>query len=547
MMLPSRSVCLYVDGAQYPVQLDRGIARYISEHVRAIDALAPSLLHSVLLNPGLSLTGNLSSLLGSGLLGWAKAERPPGSLPRVYHIMSPFEPPTAIDVMWPGWARDSRVATVVTLYDLIPLIFSDQYLVDPAMRAFYTARLQLIRHADGVLALSKDTAEDAVERLRVSPDRVHVIHAGTSEHFAGMYASAAAAWAHLSRHLKSVRPGFLLNVGGADFRKNMEGLIAGYGRLPAALRARHQLVIAPGQAELLCGAAERAGLGPDELVLTGRVSDFDLGALYRACGLFVFPSFYEGFGLPMLEAMSCGAAVAASATTTGPEVLGDLEGTFEPHDPDSIAACLAGILSSPDALDRLRARSRRRVGEYTWERVAEASIEAYERAVAGTARRRCRHPRIALVTPWPPERSRIAEYSLRLAAELGRRVDVDVIVGGAVDRYAPPSGRGVRLIDVREFERLGDLRQHDRVLYCMGNSEFHGHVYELLGRCPGAVVLHDVRLTGFYRWYAGVECPEDPVRALASGSTGCTVTACRRRRRKAWRWHSIARRLSVST
>ena len=119
MTLPSRSVCLYVDGAQNPIQLDRGIARYVSEHARAIHALAPSLLHSVLLNPGLSLTGNLSSFLGSGLLGWGtgsrSAGRPPGTLPRVYHIMSPFEPTTAIDVMWPLWARDSRIATVVTL------------------------------------------------------------------------------------------------------------------------------------------------------------------------------------------------------------------------------------------------------------------------------------------------------------------------------------------------------------------------------------------------------------------------------------------------
>ena len=219
--------------------------------------------------------------------------------------------------------------------------------------------------------------------------------------------------------------------------------------------------------------------------------------------------------MPMLEAMSCGAAVAASATTTGPEVLGDLEGTFDPYDPDSIASCLAGILGSAEVLERLRARSRRRVGEFTWKRVAERSIEGYERAVAGTARRRSRRPRIALVTPWPPERSRVGEYNWRLAAELGRRVDVDVVVGGAVDLYAVPPGRGVRLVDVREFEQFGDLRQHDRVLYCMGNSGLHGHVYELLRRRPGVVVLHDVRLTGFYRWYAGVERPEDPEQALA--------------------------------
>ncbi len=331
------------------------------------------------------------------------------------------------------WARDSRIATVVTLYDLIPLIFPDQYLRDPALRAFYSARVQLIRQADGVLALSQHTAKDAVERLEVSPDRVHVINAGTNEHFAAMYPSPTAAWAHISRHLKAVRPGFLLYVGGADFRKNMEGMIGGFGRIPAALRARHQLVIAnvlnPGQAELLRAEADRAGIEPGELVLTGHVSDADLGALYHACSLFVFPSLYEGFGLPILEAMSCGAPVAASAATSVPEVLGDLEGTFQPHDPESIASCLAGILSSPELLDRLRARSARRVSEYTWTRVAEQSIEAYEHVATRTDGRRVRRPRLAFVTPWPPEQSRIADYNHRLVAELQQRVDVDVVVG----------------------------------------------------------------------------------------------------------------------
>jgi glycosyltransferase involved in cell wall biosynthesis len=510
---------LYVDGAQYPVQLDRGIARYVSEHARAIDALAPSVVNTVLLNPDLPLTSNLSAFLGKGRLGWVTGGRPPTNLPRVYHIMSPFEPPTSIDVMWPRWARDSRIATVVTLYDLIPLIFSEQYLVDPFVRTRYMARLDLVRHADGVLAVSEHTAEDAVDRLGVSPERVHVIHAGTSEHFAGMYPSSAAAWGHLSRQLKSVRPGFVLYVGGADFRKNVEGLIAGFARLPTVLRGKHQLVIAgdwdAGQLQLLGTVADREGLGRAEFVVTGRVSDADLGALYRACALFVLPSIYEGFGLPILEAMSCGAPVAASATTTGPEVLGDLEGTFDPNDPDSIAACLSAILSSPDALDRLRCRSRRRVGEYTWKSVAERSVDAYDRAVARTAWRRPRRPRIALVTPWPPEPSRIADYNLRLAAGLARRVDVDVIVGGSVELYASPPGGGVRLIAAREFEQSRDFRRHDRVLYCMGNSELHRHVYELLRRWPGPVVLHDVRLTDFYRWYAGIECPEDPMRALA--------------------------------
>lgn len=518
MTLPSRSVCLYVDGAQNPGQLERGIGRYVSEHARALEALAPSLLHSVLVNPALSLTGNLSSLFGKELLsfspGTPTAEGRRSTAPRIYHIMSPFEATTAIDVMWPPWARDSRIATVVTLYDLIPLVFPDQYLHTPGMRSYYYSRLELIRHVDGILAISEHTANDAVEHLQIPPDRVHVVNAGTNEHFSAMYPSPVAAWRHLSHELRTVRPGFLLYVGGADFRKNLEGMIAGFTRLAPELRARHQLVIAnvlnPGQAEQLRADAERAGVEADQLVLTGHVSDADLGALYHACTLFVFPSFYEGFGLPILEAMSCGAPVAASTATSVPEVLGDLDATFDPHDPDSIASCLTEVLTDDELLERLRARSGRRAAEFTWKRVAEESIHAYERVVARTARRRFRRPRVAFVTPWPPEQTRIADYNRRLAAELGKHVDLDVIVAHPVDAYPRPQERGVTLIDNWDLEGIRALRQPDRILYCMANSSLHHHVYELLQRRPGAVVLHDVSLTAFYRWYAGAQCPEAP-------------------------------------
>ena len=274
-------------------------------------------------------------------------------------------------------------------------------------------------------------------------------------------------------------------------------------------------ILNPGQAEILRREADRAGIARDELVLTGHVSDSDLGALYHACTLFVFPSLYEGFGLPILEAMSCGAPVAASASTSVPDVLGDLEGTFQPHDADSIASCLAGVLTSPELLDRLTARSARCAVRHTWKRVAERSIEAYERVLASNGRRWSRRARLAMVTPWPPDQSRIADYSLRLAIELGQRVDVDVIVGNPVDFYPDPRAYGVGLIDAHDFERLRDLRQYDRVVYCMGNSHLHRHVYELLSRRTGAVVFHDVPMSGFYRWYARVERPEEPERALA--------------------------------
>lgn len=519
MTVDERVVCLDAQGAQSREHHDRGIARYVVEHVRALYAARPESLHSVLANPGLPLVGSLSWLLGKDLLRWAtddrRVERRARRRPGIYHAMSPFELTQSIDAVWPNWARDPEISTVVTLYDLIPLVFSDHYLRDGAVRAGYEARLKFVRRADHVLAISQTTAEDAMERLRIPSERVTVIDAGATEKFASMYGSAAAAWEVLAQRLAAIRPGYMLYVAGFEFRKNLERLIAAYGLLPSEVKDRHQLVVAcrllPSEAELVRTWAAQADVAHDRLVLTGYVSDFELGALYRTCALFVFASIYEGSGLPILEAMSCGAAVVASDTSTGPEILGDRDGTFDPYDVQAIARCLHETVDSPELLAQLAERSRLRAAHYTWRHVAERSLQAYERvAQARTPRRFPRRPRIALISPWPPEQSGVADYSFRLARALGEHADVDVVVGERLERYAPPQERGVRLVEASAFRVAERLRRHDRVLFCMGNSAFHRHVYELLRERPGAVVAHDVRFTGFYRWFSELEQPGDP-------------------------------------
>ncbi|HSD22922.1 MAG TPA: glycosyltransferase, partial [Solirubrobacterales bacterium] len=102
---------------------------------------------------------------------------------------------------------------------------------------------------------------------------------------------------------------------------------------------------------------------------------------YRACELFIFPSLYEGAGLPILEAMSCGAPVVASGTSAIPELLGDPAATFDPADPADIARCISEVLASPATLEALRRSSRAQVALHTWERVAKRTVEGYERAL----------------------------------------------------------------------------------------------------------------------------------------------------------------------
>lgn len=526
MTLPARAISLDAQGAQSLHHRDRGIARYVVEHVQALYRAQPDALHSVLLNPRLPLSGSLDWLLGDGRLAWNTSDRRvvrrPTDRPMIYHVMSPFELQHTVDELWPVWARSRDVSTVVTLYDLIPLVFPDHYLRKSGLRTRYEARGELVRRADRVLAISQATADDAVERLGVPRERISVIDAGATEKFARMYGSTTDAWHILSMRLRSIRPGFILYVAGFEFRKNLERTIAAYGLLAPDVRSRHQLVIAcrmlASEAEFVRSWATRAGICEHELVITGYVSEAELGALYHTCTLFLFSSLYEGSGLPILEAMSCGAPVVASKTSTGPEILGDLEGTFDPYDPSAIADCLAAVIDAPAVMTALAERSRRRVASYTWGAVAERSLRAYEHVLFEREPRVCRarrRMRIALVTPWPPQQSGIADYNLRLARELGKTVDVDVVVSDPIDHYAPPQEHGVRLVEWRTFRAAERLRQPDRIVYCMGNSSFHRHVYELLREHPGAVVAHDVRLTGFYGWLAGLERSQDPVGRLA--------------------------------
>ncbi len=164
--------------------------------------------------------------------------------------------------------------------------------------------------------------------------------------------------------------------------------------LPESVRDAHQLVIVcnlplPRRAQLT-RLRRRLGIRATRPGAHRIRPRRELAALYRGCELFIFPSLYEGAGLPVLEAMSCGAPVAASSTSSIPEILGDLEATFDPADPADIARCIARCSRSPVELDcASRALARDGVALFTWERVAERTLEGYERA---------------LRTPRPPRR-----------------------------------------------------------------------------------------------------------------------------------------------
>jgi glycosyltransferase involved in cell wall biosynthesis len=385
MGLGPGSVWLDSRGIQSVGHAERGIARYVAEHARALLEVAPEAIEAVGLSPDVPVPPIAQPLLDSGKAAWQTAERgPDGALSPIYHVMSPFEADLGLEDIWPLWSRRSRL--VITLYDLIPLIMRERYNADWGyMATAWIARLGLLGSAHQILTISRQTAEDAMERLNVPEERITVIDSGVSDHFSSLVSSREEGDSIVRSSLPKVRPGFLLYVGGVDPRKNLEGTICAYAELPPELRDAHQLVIVCNLVHhlrfTLWILARRLGIESRNLLLTGFVSDRDLAALYRTCELFVFPSLFEGAGLPILEAMTCGAPVAASGTSAMPELLGDLDATFDPGNPCDIARCIREVIDDRAALERLRERSRRRVAHYTWERVARATLEGYERAL----------------------------------------------------------------------------------------------------------------------------------------------------------------------
>src|SRR3954464_3739318 len=173
-MLLKRDLILDAQGAQNQQHFDRGIPRYVTEQARAVLATAPDAVRSVALNPARPLSGNLLWLLGSGRAQWSVPGLRPESDPALYHAMSPIELDRSLAEVWPAWLRGAATRTVVTLYDLIPLVFQDHYLHDPAHRQHYLARCELITAADQVLAISQATADDAVRLLGVREERITV-------------------------------------------------------------------------------------------------------------------------------------------------------------------------------------------------------------------------------------------------------------------------------------------------------------------------------------------------------------------------------------
>ena len=391
------------------------------------------------------------------------------------------------------------IPTVVTLHDLIPLVHRGVYLQDPPMERWYLNKLDYLRRADLFLAVSDATRREAIQYLNVPDSSVVTVANGCEAHFRPITLSDAQ-----HTYLKQaygIDRAFVLGAGDTDHRKNLDGLFRAFASLPSETRRAHALVLnghgVGAQKTHWLALAQQAGLREDELVFTGYVSDQDLALLYNACTLFVFPSWHEGFGLPALEAMSCGAAVIAANSSSLPEVVGREDALFAPRDVAAMTAKMSEVLGSPEFRRELERHGLEQTKRFSWETSARRALAALE-ALHQTKRQNrpwqppAKRPRLAFVSPLPPEKTGIADYAAELLPELARHYDITVIVQQErVEESWVQANARIR--DVAWFR--AHSQQFDRVVYQFGNSPFHNHMFDLLADISGIVVLHDFYLS----------------------------------------------------
>lgn len=289
--------------------------------------------------------------------------------------------------------------SAVILYDLIPFLNPDAYLGLRQQRLAYERKIASLRRAGLLLSISDYARSEAIEALQLHPDQVVPISTAVDDSFQPGTLDPAALGAVRAR-FGVTRAMLMYAPGGVDPRKNIPGLITAFSLLPAPLRAAHQLVLASrmrdsDSAELRAHAA-RCGLADDEVVITGYVADADLIALYQAATLFIFPSLHEGFGLPALEAMACGAAVIGSDSTSIPEVIGLAEAMFDARSPQAMASRIGEVLGDPALLARLRARGRSQAARFSWDTTAQRALRAMENHVAALPARPAPDPEAEL-------------------------------------------------------------------------------------------------------------------------------------------------------
>jgi glycosyltransferase involved in cell wall biosynthesis len=277
----------------------------------------------------------------------------------------------------PPFRRNCK--SVITVHDLAFLLYP-HFLTNEAAR-YYGQIDQAVRHTDHIIAVSESTRRDTINLLGVPENKITVIYEAANPIYREVDKQTA------RQHVKEAygldQP-YILFVSTVEPRKNLPGLLQAYRKLRDDYRCDEKLVLAGGRgwlSEEVYAAIDQLNLS-DHVRILGRVPSEDLVYLYNAAQMLVHPSFYEGFGLPPLEAMRCGTPVIVSNVSALPEVVGDAAILIDPHDIDGLTVAMWRVLTDEDTRATLTEKGRKRAQMFSLERAAQQTLEVYRR-VAG--------------------------------------------------------------------------------------------------------------------------------------------------------------------
>lgn len=303
----------------------------------------------------------------------------------IVHFPSPFELKIHFDL------REHNDRTIITVHDLTPLIYADILFTGKRrlLKPLYDFLLRSVKHAGNIIAVSGNTRNDLVEKLNVPADKISVIYEAAGDMFKPI---------DDRKFLRDVKQKynlpdkFILTTGGFLPHKNLDILLD----LIALLKVEYLLeypVVMAGKTDVvhfpeIKERAEEMGF-KDMIHFPGYVPSEDLAALYNLASVFIFPSLYEGFGLPLVEAMSCGTPSVISNVSSLPEIAGNAALQFGPTRIAELSEAVHNILSSDELATDLRKKGLARAGEFSWKKMAQETLNLYNEA--GTALRK-KHP-----------------------------------------------------------------------------------------------------------------------------------------------------------
>lgn len=354
---------IYIDGRfiqdHYP-----GIGRYTYNLIDALGQVAPNEKFVVLHNPALKNSRyDIGALARYPNIGFVRSNIPTRSLREQFQL--PLRQSQLLHSPYFVKPYFSPVPSIVTIHDLIPLRSPGSASVS-ARWLFRAAMTAAVRTSARIIVPSAATRDDLAALFRTAPEKTVITQEAADPRFKPIRESATE---RLSEKY-SLPENYVLYVGINKPHKNLKTLVAAWERAGVD----GALVIAGAWDERYKFEVE--GLGSKVRMLQN-VDDADLAALYSSASVFVLPSFYEGFGLALLEAMACGAPVISSNASSLPEVGGAAPLYFDPHDVDGLAHAIARVVGDGAMQDEMRARSLERAKVFSWERTARETLAVY--------------------------------------------------------------------------------------------------------------------------------------------------------------------------